>query len=275
MIDLHLHTTASDGTLPPDVLVARAHRAGLTVISVTDHDTTSGAEAAASAALASGIGFVTGIEITAVEEGRDVHVLGYYVDPADGDLCHFLEAQRADRIRRIREMAARLADLGVPIDVAPLIDRAAEPGRSLGRPALADALIRARHVSDRDEAFDRYLGHGRPAFVPRRGAAAGDVIRVIHSAGGIASLAHPGLVGVDALIPALAAAGLDALEAVHSDHSPEIESHYRALAARLGLAVSGGSDFHGDPPHGTVRLGSVALPAHDFAALRQRAAARA
>lgn len=275
MIDLHLHTTASDGTLSPEALVARADEARLTVISVTDHDTTAATHAAGAAARTRGLTLVSGIEITAVEAHRDVHVLGYYIDPDNRQLAEFLDTQRADRVRRIRDMADRLAALGVPVEVESLLGRAAAPGRSIGRPALADALVAGGHARDRDDAFERFLGHGRPAFVPRRGAPAADVIAIIHTAGGIASLAHPGLVRVDALIPALAAAGLDALEARHTDHAADVELHYRGLARRLGLAVSGGSDFHGGAPEGTARLGAVTLPAEDFAGLQQRAGARA
>lgn len=272
MIDLHLHTTASDGTLAPDALVARARAAGLTTISVTDHDTTAALAEARASAAARGLAFVPGIEVTAVETGRDVHVLGYFIDPDSATLAAFLRAQRADRLRRVREMCDRLRALGCPIDGDALLAGAsAQTGRAIGRPAIADALVAAGHARTRDDAFDRLLGHGRPAFVPRAGVGAAEVVRLIHGAGGIASLAHPGLLGMDAIVPALAAAGLDALEARHSDHPPEMEAHYRALAARHGLAVSGGSDFHGDFVHGDVTLGSVTLPAADFAALKARA----
>ena len=270
MIDLHLHTSASDGALRPADLVERAARAGLTTISVTDHDTTAGLAEADAAARSCGIRAIPGIEITAVEDERDVHVLGYFVDPADDVLDAFLAGQRADRMRRVRRMAERLADLGVPIDPEPLIARGLEEGRSVGRPHVAAALLSRGHVQSWDEAFDRYLEKGRPAFVPRCGAAAVDVIRIIHEARGLASLAHPLLSRIDALIPQLAAAGLDALEAAHTEHDPDTEKRYRMLASALRLAVTAGSDFHSDEGRHPAALGRISMTAGELAALEAR-----
>ncbi len=274
MIDLHLHTTASDGRLRPLALVALVAGAGLRVVSVTDHDTVAGLAEAREAAEAHGIRLVNGIEITAVDLGRDVHVLGYFFDAADGALAGFLEAQRAARIERVREIAARLQSLNCAIDLDALL--AATPsssGRSLGRPLVADALVAAGHAVDRRDAFDRLLGDHRPAFVPRSGPDVAKVVEAIAKAGGVASLAHPGLVGVDDRIPGYAAKGLAAIEARHRDHSPSDEARYRRMAGTLDLAVSGGSDFHGehDSRDGAVSgPGSVTLSAEDFAALEAR-----
>lgn len=271
MIDLHLHSTASDGLLSPELLVARAAAAGLTTISITDHDTIAGLSEAGSAAASLGLRLVAGIEITAVESGRDVHILGYFVDAASDVMAVFLHHQRLDRMRRVQEMGERLRSLGVPVDVDALMAQANEGKRSIGRPAIADALVGAGHASDRNDAFARLLGRGQPAFVPRRGAAGGEVIHVIHTAGGVASLAHPGVLADDSLIPRLVDAGLDALEVWHSDHSPEDRSRYHAMAARFGLARSGGSDFHGDGVHRACELGVVALPPEEFEILTARA----
>lgn len=275
MIDLHLHTTASDGRLAPADLVAAAAAAGLTTISVTDHDTTAGLQAAHAAASAAGIRLIDGIEITAIESARDVHMLGYFFDPEHERLRTLLTAQRADRVRRVEEMNRRLAALGCPLDLGPLLENARrQPGRSIGRPFLADALIRAGYAQDRADAFDRFLAAGRPAFVPRQGPTVAEVIDVVAAAGGISSMAHPGLTRIDEDIPRFAASGLDAIEARHSDHDADAEARYRALAARLGLAVSGGSDFHADPSHHASALGIVSLPADDFRALEARARER-
>ncbi len=260
--------------LAPSELVMQAVRAGITTLSVTDHDTTAGLRDARAAAAHYGVGFVAGIEITAVEQGRDVHVLGYFLDPANRLLRTFLDGQRAERRRRIVEIADRLGTLGLPVRAAPILDTAdGAHGGSVGRPALADALVAAGYVASRSEAFDLWLGEGRPAFVPRRGASAFDVIDVIHAAGGLASIAHPGLLQMDDLLEALARHGLDAVEARHSDHDADTEMHYRALAGRLGLAVSGGSDFHGEDGR-RRELGEVVLPQSDFALLSARADAR-
>jgi len=266
-----MHTTASDGALSPPALMARAAAAGLTVVSVTDHDTVAGLAPAGQAA-AFRLRLVNGIEITSVENGRDVHLLGYFIDADDPSLSLFLERQRADRVRRVREIAARLRALGCGIDEEALIVSAAStPGTSIGRPQIAGALVAAGHARDRDDAFNRILGRDGPAFVPRRGSRPEQVIEIIAGAGGIASLAHPGLTRVDAIIPRLAAAGLTALEARHSDHDAGVERHYRDLAARHGLAVSGGSDFHGDSGQRPSALGAVTLPSDDFVALESRA----
>ena len=270
MIDLHLHTTASDGALPPAQLVERAAAVGITTLAVTDHDTVAGLAEARAAAEPRGMTFVNGIEITAVEAERDVHVLGYFFDPEHEGLQRFLQAQREDRVRRVREMTARLAALGLPIDADPLVQLGLESGRSVGRPHVAAALVSAGYVRTRDEAFDRYLERSGPAFVPRRGAPVAEVVRVLAAAGGVASLAHPGLTQVDELIPGFARAGLAAIEARHSDHAPHTEERYRQFARTHSLAVSGGSDFHADGGHHQGGLGRVTLDPADFAVLRSR-----
>jgi predicted metal-dependent phosphoesterase TrpH len=172
-------------------------------------------------------------------------------------------------------MAVRLAALGMPIDAdAVLAPFAMQPGRSVGRPAVAKALVDAGHVPTRSAAFETLIGAGRPAFVSRNSASPAAVVSVIHAAGGVASLAHPGVIGRDDIIPALTSAGLDALEVYHSDHSPEDVIRYRALAEQYALAVSGGSDFHGDSRHPRATLGLVTLPHDEFERLLRRAPAR-
>ena len=270
MIDLHLHTNASDGALTPPELVTKARAAGLSIISITDHDTTAGVEAARAVARSAGIELIPGIENTAVDGGRDTHILGYFIDTASAPLQAFLERQRAERVRRVAEMRHRLSALGCPIDAGGILEDARR-GKSVGRPQVASALLKAGHVQTRDEAFDRFLNAGGPAYVARTAAPAAVVVRLIHDAGGLASLAHPGANGRDHLIPALAADGLDAIEATHSDHDASTEARYRRLAAELGLGVSGGSDFHGEMTmHRAPTLGVVTLAADDFNRLRAR-----
>ncbi len=274
MIDLHLHTNASDGRCSPGELVARAAAARLSVVSVVDHDTFAAQAEVAERAARAGIRSVSGIEITAVWHDRDVHVLGYYLDPANKELAEFLVRQRADRVRRVRAMIGKLADLGVCLDFAQVVAAEGQaPARSIGRPQVARALVAARHVADMREAFDRYLEEGRPAFVPRIGAAPAQVVRLIVGAGGIASLAHPGLLGQDELIPGMAAAGMRAIEVYHPQHGPEMVARYRAAACEHGLAMTGGSDYHGDDERDEA-LGSVALPAEDFERLEALACPR-
>jgi 3',5'-nucleoside bisphosphate phosphatase len=268
VIDLHTHTTASDGSLAPAALVDAARAAGLRVLSITDHDTTSGFETVTESAARAGIELVPGIEIIAVADGRDVHVLGYFIDPSSSRLRAFVERQRRDRLRRVEEMARRLAALGCPIRAEPLLATAAS-GRSVGRPQIAAALVDAGYVHTRDEAFERFLEHGGPAYVPRHGATPEEVIGIVHAAGGLASLAHPGVTRRDDRLAALAAAGLDALEARHSDHDAPTEQRYRDRARDLGLLVTGGSDYHGEGGHRVPWLGVVTLPGDDYDAFRR------
>jgi len=274
LIDLHTHTTASDGRRPPADLVAFAAAAGVTVLSVTDHDTVAGCDPAAAAARAHGVEFVAGIEITAIRDDVDVHVLGYFVDVRSPALARFLEDQRRWRIDRVRRMVARLGLHGIRLDADAIVQPALDdPSRSAGRPWIARALVAGGYVASSDEAFARWLERGAPAFVTRDAAAPDEVIAKIHDAGGVASLAHPGLLGRDEWIPALEAAGLDAIEAHHSEHDSSQTMRYLELAKRLGLAVSGGSDYHADDSHGAAP-GSPALPREAYEQLKARRATR-
>ncbi|HEY7291160.1 MAG TPA: PHP domain-containing protein [Vicinamibacterales bacterium] len=275
MIDLHTHTTASDGRCTPRELVARAASSGVTVLAVTDHDTVAGAAEAAAACADSGLTFVPGIEITAVQAEADVHILGYFIDTQSPSLLAFLTEQRQQRIDRLRLMIGKLATLGITLDADAILQPGLrDGGKAAGRPWIARALVAGGHVATTGEAFDRWLARGRPAFVARIGMPPREVIDRIHDAGGVASLAHPGLVGHDEWIRGFAAAGLDALEAYHSEHDAETTAHYLKMAASLSLAVTGGSDFHADESHGPAHPGVVSLPAADFERLDARRQAR-
>ena len=274
MIDLHLHTTASDGRLSPAQLVARASAAGLTIISVTDHDTVAAIAEVTEVAKGVNIRVVPGIEITAVDDGRDVHMLGYFFDPLSTTLATVLERQRALRVARVREIGEKLAALGMPIDVeAVLLAAAARPGSSVGRPQVAREMVQAGYVTSVQDAFDKWLATGRAAFMPRTGPSPAAIVDTIHEAGGVASIAHPAVTKRDELIAPLVAHGMDAIEVYHSDHSPDAVQLYQGMARRLGALVSGGSDFHGDDPtlnpSRTRRstLGVVGLPPDAFEAL--------
>lgn len=281
-----MHTTASDGRLAPGELVVRVATAGLKTISVTDHDTVAAIAETTAIAGAAGIRVIPGIEITAVEDNRDVHMLGYFVDPSSEKLAAFLVEQRQRRVTRVREIASRLAAANIHLDVEQLLTTAAErPGSSVGRPQIAREMLRGGHVGSVQEAFELWLESGRPGFVPRIGPSTAAVVEIIHDAGGLASFAHPGVTRRDDLIEPLAGRGLDAIEVYHSDHTQEDTMAYRRQAARLGLLVTGGSDFHGeDPPRPETpstravtnrrarrsTLGAIGLPPSDFLALEQR-----
>lgn len=270
LIDLHLHTDASDGTLSPTALVARICRAGIETFSVTDHDTMAGVGDAAAQARIDGLEFLPGIEITAVADGKDVHVLGYFLDPAPPGLEPFLVVQRQDRVSRVKKMAALLAERHVPIDLDRLVEGGRIRGRALARPLVAAALVEAGHVRSAQEAFDRWIGNGRPAYVPRQGAPPAEIVRLITGCGGVASLAHPGLLGRDELIPGLVAAGLGAIEAYHSEHDTGAVTRYVRLARAHGLVATGGSDYHGEEHRRAAQLGRVGPPRAEFERLVER-----
>ena len=275
-----MHTTASDGRLTPVELVDRAAAAGLKTISVTDHDTIAAFAEVKTAADRKGIRVIPGIEITAIDHGRDVHMLGYFFDPSSAPLAALLMSQRALRVMRVREIADTLAQLNMPIDVeSVLLAAAARPGSSIGRPQIAREMVRAGHVPSVQEAFDKWLATGRPGYVPRTGPSPAEVVEAIHHAGGVASFAHPGVTKRDELIEPLVHHGLDAVEVYHSDHTPDDIVFYRGLATRLNVLITGGSDFHGDDgkPERAHRaiFGAVTLPETDLAALEQRVRLRA
>ncbi len=272
MIDLHLHTTASDGRCSPAELVEKVRAAGVTTFAVTDHDTVAAIPEVRALIAGQPLALVPGLEVTAVWQARDVHVLGYWIDTTHAPLLAFLAEQRQRRVVRVQAIGAALAAAGAPVDLEPLLAHvAARAGAAVGRPGVAQALVAAGHASSVQDAFDRLLGEGCPAYVPRSGEPPEAVCAIIHAAGGIASLAHPGVTRRDDCLDAWARGGLDALEAYHSDHSDAERAFYLERAAQLGLAVSGGSDFHGDDPmsHRSRRrtIGAVALPADRWDAL--------
>jgi predicted metal-dependent phosphoesterase TrpH len=269
VVDLHLHTTASDGRCTPDELVDLAFAAGIRVMSVTDHDTRAGESDARRAAEALGMDFLSGIEITSVHGGKDVHVLAYGLPSNVPALDDVLAAQRERRTSRAREIAARLARLNVPIDVDALVASARNrSGKALARPQIAEQLVIAGHVSSIAEAFDRYLDERAPAYVPHEGITPAEVVELVSVSGGVASLAHPGQLKKDDVIAEMVDAGLPCIEAYHSSHDAQTQAHYLELARRFGLAVTGGSDFHG---HGTRRaefFGVVGLPPAELERLK-------
>lgn len=272
LIDLHLHTTASDGRSSPEVLVREVIAAGITTFAVADHDTVAAIPVVRRLAEDARLEFVPGVEITAVHLGRDVHMLGYFFDADSPALLQFLEDSRSDRLRRARLMCEKLAACNVPVSFDDLLRQAGPTsGKSIARPLVANALLRAGHVASVQDAFDRFLAEGRPAYVARTGASPADVVRLIADAGGITSLAHPGPLGRDELIPALATAGLTALECFHSEHDEATTARYLGLAQTHDLLVTGGSDFHGAGDRRADAFGRVGLPRDRFELLTERA----
>lgn len=265
--DLHLHTFFSDGTFSPEEVALRAHGLGLHAIALTDHDTLEGCPRMAAACAAHGIEFIPGTELTADVRGKEVHILGYWLDAEEPVLKRELRQFQHVRQQRIHDMVARINGLGLPLSVETVLGFA--QCASPGRPHLARALVAAGHATDYDQAFDRFLKVGRAAWVPKARMAATDAVRLIHGAGGVAVLAHPGLYRDDSLIAPIVEAGIDGLECWHTRHSASAASHYARLAAEHGLVATGGSDCHGmakDQP----LIGAVRLPYAQVEALHQR-----
>jgi len=269
-IDLHTHTNRSDGTFAPPELVKLASQRGLEVVAITDHDTTDGLEEAARAGRELGVEVVPGVELSAEHQGTSVHVLCYWMDPENEGLQAELVRLRSERFLRGEVMVEKLRSLGYPVSFERVREIAGSG--NIVRPHVAQALVEAGVVADEEEAFDRLIGDEGPASVPKHALAPLDALALVRRAGGACVLAHPGMWSAEAPIPedlieAMAEAGMAGLEADHSDHPPEQREHYRGLAKRLGLVVTGGSDCHGtryDP----VRLGSVTTDPDRFRVLR-------
>ena len=264
--DLHLHTCFSDGTYTPEELAAHAARLRLQTIALTDHDTTEGCLRAAMACQNLGVEFITGAELTAEFDGTELHLLGYYLDPHHPELLRQTARFQEVRQNRIREMVERINRLGIPLTADAVF--ALANCRSPGRPHVGRALVRAGFCSSVDEAFDRFLKKDRPAWVPKFKMSVFDGIDLIHAAGGLAVLAHPGLNRVDPAIPQLAEAGLDGLECFHTKHTPATADHYLRLASTYQLLVTGGSDCHG-LAKGQPLIGSLRLPEDHVQRLRE------
>lgn len=250
MIDLHTHSSASDGTEPPALVVRQAVRAGLTVVALTDHDTTRGWEEAADEARRVGIVLVPGIEVSCSRRGRSVHLLAYLPDPEHPGLVGELRRARSSRDTRLDRMVARMAADGIPVSVEA-VRAQVEPGATAGRPHIADALVEAGVVADRREAFDRWLGNDGPYYVGHYAPDPVRAVEVVRAAGGVAVVAHPhsvtrGRVVSDALLEEMADAGMAGIEVRHRDHTPEAQRHLVDLARALDLFVTGASDYHGE-----------------------------
>jgi hypothetical protein len=254
-IDLHMHTTASDGEHTPEAVIALAREARLDAIAITDHDTTDGYAPALAAA--HGVPrVITGIELSAEdpvegrENGEDVHMLGYGFDPEDAAFQAELRLFREDRRTRAERILEKLAALGVPVTFEAVLAFAGAAGTgktaSIGRPHIARAMVEARYVGTVREAFDRYLYTGGPAYVARRRLTPEDAIALIHRAGGAAVLAHPGLLKKPrAVAERLIAAGLDGIEVYHPDNWADVRLDMLGLVQAFDGVATGGSDFHG------------------------------
>ena len=269
-VDLHCHSTASDGEYAPAEVARRAQAAGLAALALTDHDTTAGVPEATRAATALGVRVVSGCEFSVKAPWGELHLLGYFLPPGHQRLEEFLAGTRAARQRRAEQIVAHLRRLGVAIELADVL--AAADGGALGRPHVARVLVELGASADINDAFGRYLGRGRPAYVEKPLPTLPQVTDLVHAVGGVAVAAHLGDRGSEGQVRQFQADGLDGLEVRHPSHSEAIERRLLALADRLGLAVSGGSDWHGDVELGDAHagLGEMDVPLEWLEKLEQR-----
>ncbi len=276
--DLHVHSTASDGSVAPEDLPALAARAGLSALALTDHDTLQGMRAAQKAAADHGVTVVPGVELTGYARSAhgdgevELHVVGLYVDMEDDALAGRLEELRAARAERVLQIAERLRELGKDISGEGVLARAG--GESVGRVHVAQELVKRGVCRSVGEAFENYLGAGCPAYVPKQHLTPAEAVKLVRAAGGCAVLSHPGLLqDMEMFLPELLEAGLDALEVHYPRHSPDAEKELMDLAAMYDLLVSGGSDYHGDAKP-DIHLGQEAVSFVELHKLEQRALAR-
>ena len=264
-VDLHAHTTASDGTFTPTELVHAAKQAGVSILAVTDHDTVAGVAEAQRAAAEVGLTLVPGVELSAQHRPGDLHLLGLFIDPQDATLNTRLAELSAKRATRNERMAKRLTELGAPITLEEVI-AAAPPGANIGRPHFAAVLIQKGYVTTNREAFEQYLADDAPGYVSRDNLPPAEAIALVHAAGGKCFIAHPGLMrfhqheNIELIVRRLVDVGLDGLEVYYSKYTPSQTSEFLRLAKKYKLLLTGGSDFHGankpDVPLGRVTDGA-------------------
>jgi predicted metal-dependent phosphoesterase TrpH len=266
--DLHMHSTFSDGDWTPEKLVKSARRVGLAAIALTDHDSVAGLQQAVAFGQQHGLEVIAGVEISAFDAGVDLHILGYGFDPDHAELRAMLLRSQAARTTRAARMVEKLAELGAPLRLEAVLAKAEEG--VVGRPHVAQALLAAGHVRSVREAFELYLGDGKPACVDKIRVTAHDAIQLIHRAGGVAVAAHPGTYGGITYLESLLQDGIDGVEVLHSLHDSISMRELEDFARGHDLVMTGGSDFHG-PRTGLAEVGSVKIPYEWVELLRERA----
>ena len=266
--DLHLHTLYSDGALLPRDLLDQARQAGLTTVSITDHDNTGALPEALEYGARIGVDVIAGVELSTTIEGQDIHLLGYFVDPGNPTLQDYLAVFRTERYRRAERIVARLHDLRVPLPFEAVLERA---GRgSIGRPHVAAAMVDLGLIEGYQEAFARYLGFGRPAYERKYQVSPREAVRLVAEAGGLSFIAHPGTAVDERVLLTLIKEGVDGIEVVHPSHSEERTAYYRGIAEEYFLLTSGGSDFHGGRKNDDDALGRYTISTDSIAVMRRR-----
>ena len=280
-VDLHVHTSYSDGSFTPAEVVRRAVNLGLSALAITDHDGVDGNAEAFAEGAQNGLEVIPGVEMSCNFTPKNVHIIGLFIDPTEERLAATLEEVREYRRLRNPKVLEKLAELGMPIALEEVAAKA--KGRTLGRPHIAEVMVEKGYVADFQEAFEKYLAHKKPAYVHRRRITAEEGIDLIHGAGGLAFLAHPGIYALPAritenMIYKLTRAGLDGVEVYYSDHLPTDTAFLRRIVEEYDLLATGGTDFHGDTKPGIevgVGRGDLEVPYELVARMKARLGARA
>lgn len=271
--DLHSHTTCSDGILQPQELLAKAASKGLQAIAITDHDTMEAHRRLENEGIGENVRVIPGIEISCYEHGRDIHLLGYYLDPHNAELQSYEATFREDRDRRAREICDKLRSLSIPISFTEVEDHA--KGAPIGRPHIAAILVKRGFVTSIQKAFDHYLDSSKPAYVSRSLFSVREATDLIRRAGGISAVAHPGRTFTDPrLFIALVSSGIDGIEVFHPSHWNVTKEYYRTLAIQHRLVITGGSDFHGTRDYDENNMGTFGVTAELFDAFHIRSLQR-
>lgn len=255
--DLHTHTTYSDGHCSPYELIAKAASAGISVLSITDHDSVGAIDEAISIGREFGVTIVPGMELSASLDDLEVHILGYFMDHRSKTLEEALSLFREKRLKRVERIVDKLNQMNIPLTMESVLSHAT--GDSVGRPHIATALVNAGHAQSYHQAFNKYIGDGRPAFERKPDFSPEDTVELISQAGGLSFLAHPGRIS-DTVLFRLIKSGIDGIEVTHPSHSPDMVRYYRGIVNEYCLLESGGSDFHGGPKNDEHLLGQVTIP---------------
>ena len=266
--DLHTHTIHSDGALSPLELIAKAKSVGLRAISITDHDTINAFAEAMVFGDEHGIEIIPGVELSTNYNGSELHVLGYFVDTKNKNLLESLTVFREERLKRVERIVDKLNRMNIPLTVESVLANAGSG--AVGRPYVANALVNEGHASSYQQAFNKYIGEGRPAYEKKSVVSPEETVRLIANAGGLSFLAHPGRSIDEATLTHLIKSGLDGIEVIHPSHTPELVNYYRGIVSQYCLLESGGSDFHGGLKTDDQLFGHVSIPLSTVDAMRHR-----
>ena len=266
--DLHMHTNCSDGVFSAYELVKKCKQKGLSIIAITDHDSVAAFPDAIEYGKEFGVEVIPGVELSAMVEEKDVHILGYFLDYTNKRLLEYLEFFRVERVKRAERIVAKLNSINVPLKIEAVLQKAA--GGSVGRPHIASAMVDEGHIQNYHEAFERFIGNGGPAFEKKFNLTPDEAIKLISSSGGLSFLAHPGRYTSDEVLNILIKSGLDGIEVIHPSHTMAHTNHYRGVVGEYYLLESGGSDFHGGRKNDDEILGSYFIDEQRVTMMKNR-----